>query len=124
MTVRDPQTNYPTRAFLTIGYGPVSETFTSEVICDKKNWVVEARSGEKFGTGATEGVFDFLSTKWALVPLVREGGEVRTRVDLEIRLAFKSRLHEAMLGAVQGQMASVMIEAFEKRVREVETVGS
>lgn len=85
--------------------------------------MVEARSGAKFGTGATEGIFDFLSTRWALVPLPRDAGEVRTKVDLEIRFAFKSRLHEAMLGAVQAQMAGVMIEAFEKRVREVEAVG-
>lgn len=123
VTARDPQTNYPTRAFLTIGYGPVSETFTSEVICDKARWVVEAKSGAKFGTGASEGIFEFLSTKWSLVPLEESrSGEVRTRVDLEIRLAFKNRFHEATFGAVQGQMAGVMIEAFEKRVREVEAL--
>jgi len=28
VTARDPTTGYPTRAFLTVGYGPFSETFT------------------------------------------------------------------------------------------------
>ncbi|KAF7590480.1 hypothetical protein BBP40_002825 [Aspergillus hancockii] len=128
VTHRDPETGYPTRAFLTVGYGPLSETFTSKVQCDRSRWVVEARSGAKFGIdskdgqtggsfpGATEGIFEYLSTKWELVPL--ENGS--TKVDLEIRFEFRNQLHSAMMGAVEGQMAGVMIEAFEKRIRDVQ----
>ncbi|KAE8150538.1 hypothetical protein BDV25DRAFT_110602 [Aspergillus avenaceus] len=125
VTARDPETGYPVRAFLTVGYGPLSETFTSRVDCDRSRWIVEARSGAKFGVdskdgqdvfpGAVEGIFEYLSTKWVLTPL----GEDVTRVDLEIRFEFRSQLHAAMMGAVEGQMAGVMIEAFEKRIREV-----
>lgn len=115
VTARDPETNSPTRAFLTVGYGPVSETFTSEVRCDRSNWVVEAKSGGK-NPAADEGVFEFLNTKWVLRPLDGNGS---TRVDLEISLEFRSPVHAAMLGAVKGEMAGVMIEAFEKRIREV-----
>lgn len=124
MTARDATTGYPSRAFLTVGYGPISETFTSEVLCDKTKWVVEAKSGARLAgqsqsqnaPGASEGIFEYLNTKWILHPL--DGG--RTKVDLEIGLEFRSKLHAAMLGAVQGEMAGVMIAAFEKRVREIQ----
>ncbi|RMJ21273.1 Cyclase dehydrase family protein, partial [Aspergillus sp. HF37] len=121
VTARDPQSGDPTRAFLTVGYGPLTETFTSDVRCDRNNWVVEAKSGAKSAdsTGAAEDVFEFLNTKWVLHPLEGSGSERGTRVDLEIALEFRSRVHAAMLGAVKGEMAGVMIEAFEKRIREV-----
>ncbi|KAL2825466.1 hypothetical protein BDW59DRAFT_146259, partial [Aspergillus cavernicola] len=48
VTARDTETGYPTSAYLTVGYGPLSETFTSKVNCDEANWIVEATSGEKF----------------------------------------------------------------------------
>ncbi|RHZ51489.1 ubiquinone-binding COQ10-like protein [Aspergillus thermomutatus] len=130
VTHRDPETGYPTRAFLTVGYGPLSETFTSRVDCNPDEWTVEARSGAKFGVdskdgqeggvfpGANEGIFEYLSTKWELKPV--QGGGVQTRVQLEIQFEFRNQLHAAMMGAVEGQMAGVMIEAFEKRIREVE----
>ncbi|GAB1208988.1 hypothetical protein APSETT445_007753 [Aspergillus pseudonomiae] len=130
VTHRDPETGYPTRAFLTVGYGPLSETFTSRVDCDRSRWIVEARSGAKFGInskdgqaggnfpGANEGIFEYLSTKWELVPL--ESEKPMTKVDLEIQFEFRNQLHAAMMSAVEGQMAGVMIEAFEKRIRDVE----
>ncbi|ODM23704.1 hypothetical protein SI65_01293 [Aspergillus cristatus] len=129
VTARDPSTNYPTTAFLTVGYGPLSETFTSRVDCDPENLVVEARSGARFGVdkkggqegmefpGAREGIFEYLSTRWELVPL--EGGN-ETRVQLKIEFEFRSQFHAAVMSAVEGQMAGVMIEAFEKRMREVQ----
>lgn len=129
VTARDPTTKYPTTAFLTIGYGPLSETFTSRVDCDPENLVVEARSGARFGVdkkggqdgrdfpGVSEGIFEYLSTRWELVPL-QNGNE--TRVQLKIEFEFRSQFHAAVMGAVEGQMAGVMIEAFEKRMREVQ----
>ncbi|KAE8349149.1 dehydrase and lipid transport-domain-containing protein [Aspergillus coremiiformis] len=133
VTHRHPETGYPTRAFLTIGYGPLSETFTSRVDCDRSRWVVEARSGAKFGIdskdgqagrnfpGANEGIFEYLRTKWELVPLQNDSVErPMTKVDLEIQFEFRNQLHAVMMGAVEGQMAGVMIEAFEKRIRDVE----
>ncbi|KAJ5682037.1 Cyclase/dehydrase [Penicillium maclennaniae] len=48
VTARDPNSGYPTQAFLTVGYGPLSETFTSRVDCDSAKGVVEARSGAKY----------------------------------------------------------------------------
>ena len=97
--------------------------------CDPENLVVEARSGARFGVdkkggqdatefpGAREGIFEYLSTRWELVPL-ENGNE--TRVQLKIEFEFRSQFHAAVMGAVEGQMAGVMIEAFEKRMREVQ----
>ncbi|KAF7117876.1 hypothetical protein CNMCM5793_007207 [Aspergillus hiratsukae] len=131
VTHRAPETGYPTRAFLTVGYGPLSETFTSRVDCNREKWTVEARSGARFGVdskdgqedgmfpGANEGIFEYLSTKWELVPVPGES-VVQTRVQLEIQFEFRNQFHAAMMSAVEGQMAGVMIEAFEKRIREVE----
>ncbi|OJI82343.1 Coenzyme Q-binding protein coq10, mitochondrial [Aspergillus tubingensis] len=125
VTHRDPTTNYPTRAFLTVGYGPLSETFTSKVTCDAKNWVVEAQSGAKYGVGKKdgqgfpgedEGLFEYLSTRWELQS---QGEGKGTVVKLDIRFEFRSQLHAAMMGAVEGQMAGVMVEAFEKRIYDV-----
>ncbi|KAL2216706.1 hypothetical protein M432DRAFT_633878 [Thermoascus aurantiacus ATCC 26904] len=133
VTARDPRTGYPTRAYLTVGYGPLSETFTSRVDCDEENWVVEARSGAEFAgqaspdgepfPGSDEGVFDYLSTRWELVPLAAEEAarqRPQTRVQLQVRFQFRNPLHTAMMSAVEDKMAAVMIEAFEKRIREVE----
>lgn len=124
----------------------MSETFTSKVDCDGEKWIVEARSGEKFVNsasdksgrgpgsgglgalaglagfpGADEGIFEYLSTRWELVPESGAGGgaEAKTTVKLEIRFEFKSPWYAKMMGAVEGQMAGIMIEAFEKRIQEV-----
>ena len=139
VTARDPETGYPTQAYLTVGYGPLSETFTSRVDCDPAKLIVEARSGAKydkltergnegngvsglssFFPGANEGIFEYLSTRWKLAPLTPAGapGGPQTRVNLEVQFEFKNPLHATVMGAVEGQMAGIMIEAFEKRIRE------
>lgn len=135
VTSRDPNTGLPTQAFLTVGYGPLSETFTSRVDCDPAKLTVEARSGAKYGQeknegqggissffpGATEGIFEYLSTRWELVPLSSADakGGPQTKVNLEVRFEFRSQMHATVMSAVEGQMAGVMIEAFEKRIHEM-----
>ncbi|KAJ6095485.1 hypothetical protein N7486_006231 [Penicillium sp. IBT 16267x] len=141
VTARDSQTGYPTQAFLTIGYGPFRETFTSRVDCDPSKGTVEARSGAKFGTpegsagssissglssffpGANEGIFEYLSTRWELTPVDVKGGSPQTKVNLEVQFEFRNQLHASFMGAVEGQMAGLMIEAFEKRMQEKHAEG-
>jgi coenzyme Q-binding protein COQ10 len=124
VTERDPQSGYPSQAFLTVGYGPFKETFTARVTCDRAQWVVEARSGGGVGDdgrpvpGADEGLFSHLSTKWQLVPESQTDGNQVTRVLLEIRFRFQNAMHTAMMGAVEDKVAAVMIEAFERRIKE------
>lgn len=140
VTARDQQSGYPTQAFLTVGYGPLSETFTSRVDCDPSKLTVEARSGAKYGQqaeksggsgsgsglsgffpGASEGIFEYLSTRWELVPLspADAKGGPQTKVNLEVRFEFRSQMHATIMSSVEGQMAGVMIEAFEKRIHEM-----
>ncbi|KAJ5130241.1 uncharacterized protein N7515_006280 [Penicillium bovifimosum] len=147
VTARDPETGYPTQAFLTVGYGPLSETFTSRVICDVEKLTVEAKSGAEYAgevqaggavgqgsrksasglsgffPGADEGLFEYLTTRWELVPLASAGGKPLTKVNLEVRFEFRSEMHATLMSAVEGKMAGVMIEAFEKRIRDVEGKG-
>ncbi|CRG90062.1 hypothetical protein PISL3812_07103 [Talaromyces islandicus] len=124
VTERDPQSGYPSQAFLTVGYGPFKETFTSRVTCNREQWVVEARSGGGLGDdgkpvpGADEGLFSHLSTKWQLVPENQTDGTQVTQVQLEIRFRFQNAMHTAMMGAVEDKVAAVMIEAFERRIKE------
>jgi coenzyme Q-binding protein COQ10 len=144
VTARDSETGYPTQAFLTVGYGPLSETFTSRVDCDVEKLTVEAKSGDRYGKeiqdiqaskgssglsgffpGGNEGLFEYLSTRWELVPLSpaeAQSGPM-TKVNLEVRFEFRSQMHATIMSTVEGQMAGVMIEAFEKRIREVEGKG-
>lgn len=126
VTARDPQSGYPSQAFLTVGYGPFKETFTSRVTCDREQWIVEARSGGGVGDdgrpvpGADEGLFSHLSTKWQLVPEAskEDANQQVTQVQLEIRFRFQNAMHTAMMGAVEDKVAAVMIEAFERRIKE------
>lgn len=125
VTARDSTSGYPSQAFLTVGYGPFKETFTSRVTCDKSKWVVEARSGGGVGDdgqpvpGGDEGLFSHLSTKWRLVPEEGNKGEQKTtQVQLEIRYRFQYALHAAMMASVENSVATVMIEAFERRIKE------
>ncbi|OAX81197.1 hypothetical protein ACJ72_04466 [Emergomyces africanus] len=137
VTARDPKSGYPTSAVLTVGYGPLKEAFVSRVECDPALWTVAARSGrrraEAGNQGMDGGLFEFLDTLWKLQPgrdsMVRNGngpgsgsgkGSGQTMVELEVRFQFRSALHAAMMGAVEDQVAGMMIEAFEKRVRELE----
>lgn len=77
-----------------------------------------------FFPGANEGLFEYLNTRWELVPLSPGAqGRPLTKVNLEVRFEFRSQMHATLMSAVEGQMAGVMIEAFEKRIREVEGKG-
>lgn len=99
--------------------------------CDRDNWTVEARSGGGVGEdgqpipGADEGLFSHLSTKWELVALPSKsaGAGAETEVRLEIRFRFQNAMHTAMMSAVEDKVAGVMIEAFERRIKEQMTLG-
>ncbi|PGH01934.1 hypothetical protein AJ79_07765 [Helicocarpus griseus UAMH5409] len=130
VTERDATTGLPTRGLLTVGYGPMQETFVSEVECDRAEWRVRARSGrdtdgnkEWGGEGEGEGLFEFLETEWRLESLGqkkrglgRERGREETRVELVVRFQFRSSMHAAVMSAVESSVAGVMVKAFEERV--------
>ena len=113
----------------------MNESFTSRVFCvpDK---VVESVSGaaepgiekeeleaykEVKDAGKGEEVkesevFRSLKNRWSLKEL--KGGE-GTQVDLDIEFEFWNPMYAAMSGAVAEKVAPRMVEAFEKRAREM-----
>lgn len=70
--------------------------------------------------GGDEGLFSHLSTKWELVP---RSSQDETEVRLEIRFRFQNPMHTAMMSAVEDKIAGVMIEAFERRIKEQMTLN-
>ena len=125
-------TSYPRAATLTAGWGAVTRSFLSRVYCVPER-AVEAVAGagrtslprpELLAAGyrdadvKAEGepgeLFDSLRTKWAF-RAVKDGTEVELKID--------ARWNNPMLAAVsQGaapQVADLMVEAFERRAREV-----
>jgi coenzyme Q-binding protein COQ10 len=99
--------------------------------------VVEARSGDRPNNNIStrevvpavtdeEDVFDYLSTRWELVPLppppppsTAAGGgalQQRTKVQLDIRFQFRNQFHAAVMSAIEDKVAGAMIEAFEHRI--------
>lgn len=152
VTARDPHTGYPTRAYLTVGFGPFVEMFESKVDCDKGQWTVGARSGKNViskeiaktgsnsnsrsqtqnsynGNEAGGGLFEYLDTIWKLEQVgmgttgtgkvTHVGAGAQTKVDLTVRFRFRSKLHAAIMNTVEDQVAGKMVEAFEKRVKEI-----
>ena len=79
---------------------------------------------------AGEGIFTHLLSRWTVRPfserqvlLTGHGGEGlgkdHTEVSLAIEFQFTNPIYSAMSSAVADSVAGVLIEAFEKRVREV-----
>lgn len=90
----------------------------------------EAFSPSGEGVVAGEGVFTHLLSRWTVRPLSErqillrgqdgEGmGKDHTEVSLAIEFQFTNPIYSAMSSAVADSVAGVLIEAFEKRVREV-----
>ncbi|KAF9775938.1 hypothetical protein IL306_005935 [Fusarium sp. DS 682] len=117
----DPATGrrYPTQADLHVGWGGFDEVFTSRLRC-VPGQSVEAISGETApgGTGPdASAVFRSLVTRWSVRPI--SGLPLpRTEVNLSIDFQFTNPLYGAVSAAVSDKVASMMIEAFEKKAFE------
>lgn len=93
------------------------------------------RHGEPFsssgeGVAAGEGIFTHLLSRWTVTPFSKRQmllrglsgeamGKEHTEVSLAIEFQFTNPIYSAMSSAVADSVAGVLIEAFEKRVREV-----
>ncbi|KAH8664295.1 dehydrase and lipid transport-domain-containing protein [Xylariales sp. PMI_506] len=132
---------WPARADLTAGWGGLSETYTSRVICVPDAGVVEAISGEArteipladlqrwglrdpgplpeaAGGGGGVGVFKSLVTRWTVRPVAGRDGDW-SEVDLSIKFQFANPLYGAVSSAVADKVAPLMVEAFVKEARRV-----
>jgi coenzyme Q-binding protein COQ10 len=115
---------WPTRGDLTVGWGPLTLSYTSRVYCQPYR-VIEAISGtatleelnlqgEHVSEAKADDLFKSLATRWEFVP-----DERGTLVMLSIKYEFTSLEHQLIAGASGGEAASSMVAAFEKRARSV-----
>lgn len=125
--------SYPEEAKLTIGFNDdVSEAFWSRIYCQPER-VVEAVAGLSESAlhptevphhnarppvdqdpTRNEAVLTQLATTWTLRP-----AEGKTDVSLAIEYQFANPVYGALSAAAAPRVAEKMIEAFEKRVRDV-----
>ncbi|KAM0749962.1 hypothetical protein T439DRAFT_326846 [Meredithblackwellia eburnea MCA 4105] len=63
-------------------------------------------------------IFSHLLTKWSLSPVPTSPSET-TNVSLHLSYSFSSPLHAAVVSAAWEKVAGLMIDGFEKRVRDV-----
>ncbi|EPE09413.1 cyclase dehydrase [Ophiostoma piceae UAMH 11346] len=140
----DEESKWPSRADLTVGWGPISQTYSSRVYCVPGHGVVEAVSGRggaptlssverveiglnksedddgrRLGaaTATDDDTFESLVTRWKVQPLEaqQQKGREKTRVELHIQFQFRNPLYQIAAARVGNEMATKMIEAFEAR---------
>jgi len=99
------RTDKELRADLTIGFGPFRETFGSRVVLDRPHSVRVAYE---------KGPFRYLNNEWDFLPHLH-GTEVDFIVDFE----FRSRILQAAIGVVFNEAVRRMVNAFQKRARDV-----
>ncbi|KAI5846491.1 polyketide cyclase/dehydrase and lipid transporter [Morchella snyderi] len=107
--------NLPTEADLRVGWGTYDETFRSKVECEPARLIVRADASQNE-------LFKSLKTRWEIRPRAGEGEEEEGKgsdVELHIEFTFKNPVYAALSGAVAPKIVNIMVEAFEKRAKEV-----
>jgi coenzyme Q-binding protein COQ10 len=92
-------------ADLTIGFGPLRETFTSRVRLDRPH---------RIQVRYERGPFRYLNNQWVFEPAPRG-----TAVDFYVDFEFRSRLLRAAMNVVFNEAVRRMVNAFERRARAV-----
>jgi coenzyme Q-binding protein COQ10 len=81
--------------------------------------------GRRPGTGSAApngGLFESLMTRWVIKPVhgaSKEEDSSATEVALIVRFQFANPAYGLAVGQVADEMAGLMVEAFEKRAREL-----
>lgn len=94
-------------AEMTVAYKFIAESFTSRVILDRANNVIDV--------SYLDGPFRELQNRWTFVPI----GERETDIGFKIRYEFKSRALAAVMGSVFDRFFRRFASAFEERADEV-----
>ncbi len=92
-------------ADLTIGFGPLRESFTSRVSLERPHRV---------RVRYENGPFRYLDNQWAFEPHPRGSS-----VDFFVEFEFRSRILRAAMNVVFNEAVRRMVNAFEKRARAV-----
>ncbi|KAL8383009.1 hypothetical protein RB595_006666 [Gaeumannomyces hyphopodioides] len=136
----------PAAGDLTVGWGPVTESYTSRLYC-LPGRVVEAVSGKgapsiprpHAGDDGVDvhgrplprptdgGLFESLVTRWAVTPSPAPSRSSSSSssnsdwadVELSIRYQFANPMYQLATGSVADEVAGLMVNAFEKRARDL-----
>ncbi|MCB1439292.1 MAG: type II toxin-antitoxin system RatA family toxin [Nitratireductor sp.] len=90
-------------ADMTVGYKAIRETFTSQVMLDPDNLVIDVKY--------LDGPFRYLTNVWRFVPTGDTASDVHFHIDYE----FRSRMLGMLMGAMFDTAFSKFTTAFEER---------
>ena len=114
------QRAWPTEGELTVGFGPITQSYTSKIVC------VPGRSIEALSGKQQEGVssppgspFESLVTKWTVQDAIVKRIGTWSTVDLDLTMRLADPLVQMMLSKVVDETATKMVDAFEQRAREL-----
>jgi coenzyme Q-binding protein COQ10 len=126
---------WPSEASLVVGWGNLTESFTSRVFCipgkivesiggetetnlnasDIPHHLEGARDGDKGARGAANGLMTHLKSRWTIEAL----GEDETEVSLALEFAFANPMYTALSAGAAPKVADIMVKAFEERVQKL-----
>ena len=92
-------------ADITVGFGPFRETFTSRVTLDRPR---------EINVSYENGPFRYLTNIWRFLP-----DPLGCKIDFFVDFEFKNRILQMAIGAVFHEAVRVMVNAFQKRARDV-----
>ena len=96
-------------ADMTVGYKAIRETFTTQVLLNKDERVIEVKY--------IDGPFKYLDNRWRFEP----AGEGQSIVHFYIDYEFKSRILGALMGSMFDRAFRMFSDAFEKRADSIYT---
>ena len=94
-------------ADMTVGYKAIRETFTTQVLLNKAERVIEVKY--------IDGPFKYLDNRWRFEP----AGEGQSSVHFYIDYEFKSRILGALMGSMFDRAFRMFSDAFEKRADKI-----
>ncbi|KOF22450.1 cyclase [Ensifer adhaerens] len=97
-------------ADMTVGYKAIRETFTTQVLLNKAERVIEVKY--------IDGPFKYLDNRWRFEP----AGEGQSIVHFYIDYEFKSRILGALMGSMFDRAFRMFSDAFEKRADRIYAV--
>jgi coenzyme Q-binding protein COQ10 len=127
--------NWPSEAKIQVGYGNLSESFTSRIFCVPGRIVESVGGGTETelptadiqhhlaqGTRGADverhgsGLLTHLRSRWTIEAL---GSGKETEVTLSLEYAFANPMYEMLSAGAAPKVAEMMIKAFEERVRSL-----
>lgn len=93
-------------ATMTIGFGPVTQAYTSKVVADRSTLTI--------GADAVDGPFAYLNSKWSFEP-EGEGTRVRFAIDFKISNPLIAAVAEPAFMAKQEEIIDAFAEEADRR---------